>query len=87
MTISSENLPAIFVTFVLIYPCINEQIDKVKLQVQLLNELDMKRAMAGPSKSVDLDIPESVGLLTPQPMRSSARLMDVDIGRLGKRRL
>ncbi|KAI3461746.1 hypothetical protein Pfo_018409 [Paulownia fortunei] len=65
----------------------NELIDKVKLQVHQLNEHDMKRAIAGPSKSVDLDIPESVGLLTPQPMPSSARLMDLDIGRLGKRKL
>ncbi|KAL3828998.1 hypothetical protein ACJIZ3_017800 [Penstemon smallii] len=62
------------------------KIDKVKLQVHRLNELDMKKAMAGPSKNVDLDIPESVGLLTPQ-RRSSARLMDVDIGRLGKKKL
>ncbi|GFP98752.1 maU2 chromatid cohesion factor homolog [Phtheirospermum japonicum] len=65
----------------------NELIDKVKLQVLQLNEHDMKRAIAaGPSKTVDLDIPESVGLLTPQPMPSSARLMDLDIGRLGKRK-
>ncbi|KAH6765758.1 Tetratricopeptide repeat superfamily protein [Perilla frutescens var. hirtella] len=65
----------------------NELIAKVKLQVHQLNEHDMKRAIAGPSKTVDLDIPESVGLLSPQPMPSSARLMDVDIRRLGKRRL
>ncbi|KAK4440916.1 Sister chromatid cohesion protein SCC4 [Sesamum alatum] len=65
----------------------NELIEKVKLQVQQLNEHDMKRAIAGPSKSVDLDIPESVGLLTPQPMPSSARLMDQDIGRLRKRKV
>ncbi|KAL0417926.1 UNVERIFIED_CONTAM: Sister chromatid cohesion protein SCC4 [Sesamum radiatum] len=65
----------------------NELIEKVKLQVQQLNEHDMKRAIAGPSKSIDLDIPESVGLLTPQPMPSSARLMDQDIGRLRKRRV
>ncbi|PIN25550.1 hypothetical protein CDL12_01708 [Handroanthus impetiginosus] len=64
----------------------NELIDKVKLQVHQLNEHDMKRAIAGPSKSVDLDIPESVGLLTTQT-RSSARLMDLDIGKLGKRKL
>ncbi|XP_011089547.1 uncharacterized protein LOC105170478 isoform X1 [Sesamum indicum] len=65
----------------------NELIEKVKLQVQQLNEHDMKRAIAGPSKSIDLDIPESVGLLTPQPMPSSARLMDQDIGRLRKRKV
>ncbi|KAL6499930.1 hypothetical protein OROGR_027840 [Orobanche gracilis] len=61
-------------------------IDKVKLQVHQLNEHDMKRAIAGPSKTVDLDIPESIGLSTPQPMPSSARLMDNDIGRLGRRK-
>ncbi|KAK6145193.1 hypothetical protein DH2020_022013 [Rehmannia glutinosa] len=65
----------------------NQLIDKVKLQVHQLNEHDMKRAIAGPSKRVDLDIPESVGLSTPQPIRSSARLMDLDIGRLGKRKV
>lgn len=65
----------------------NELIAKVKLQVHQLNEHDMKRAIAGPSKTIDLDIPESVGLLAPQPMPSSARLMDVDIRRHGKRRL
>ncbi|KAL0436632.1 UNVERIFIED_CONTAM: Sister chromatid cohesion protein SCC4 [Sesamum radiatum] len=65
----------------------NELIEKVKLQVQQLNEQDMKRAIAGPSKSIDLDIPESVGLLTPQPMPSSARLMYQDIGRLRKRKV
>ncbi|KAH6814459.1 Tetratricopeptide repeat superfamily protein [Perilla frutescens var. frutescens] len=64
----------------------NQLIAKVKLQVHQLNEHDMKRAIAGPSKTIDLDIPESVGLLAPQPMPSSARLMDVDIRRLGKRR-
>ncbi|KAL6576956.1 hypothetical protein OROMI_011232 [Orobanche minor] len=63
-----------------------ELIDKVKLQVHQLNEHDMKRAIAGPSKTVNLDIPESIGLSTPQPMPSSARLMDNDIGRLGRRK-
>ncbi|CAK9182890.1 unnamed protein product [Ilex paraguariensis] len=61
-----------------------ELIDKVKLEVHLLNELDVKRAMAGPSMSVNLDIPESIGLSTPSPMPSSSRLMDLDIGRLGR---
>ncbi|KAL8516471.1 hypothetical protein ACS0TY_014937 [Phlomoides rotata] len=65
----------------------NELIGKVRVQVDELNEHNMKRAIAGLSKRVDLDIPESVGLSTPQPMRSSSRLMDVDIGRLGKRKL
>ncbi|XP_047955258.1 sister chromatid cohesion protein SCC4 [Salvia hispanica] len=65
----------------------NELIARVKLQVHQLSEHEMKRAMAGPSNTIDLDIPESVGLAAPSPMPSSARLMDVDIGRLGKRRL
>ncbi|KAL1541017.1 sister chromatid cohesion protein SCC4 [Salvia divinorum] len=65
----------------------DELIARVKLQVHQLSEHEMKRAMAGPSNTIDLDIPESVGLAAPSPMPSSARLMDVDIGRLGKRRL
>ncbi|KAL7081878.1 hypothetical protein ACP275_14G066000 [Erythranthe tilingii] len=64
------------------------QIEKVRIQAHQLNENEMKRAIAGPSKTVDLDIPESVGLLTPQrTMPSAARLMDLNIGRLGKRKL
>ncbi|KVI03704.1 sister chromatid cohesion protein SCC4 isoform X2 [Cynara cardunculus var. scolymus] len=57
-----------------------ELIEKSKFQVRRLNEVDIKRAIAGPSTRVDLDIPESIGLSssTPQP---SSRLMDVDIGR------
>ncbi|XP_042018371.1 sister chromatid cohesion protein SCC4-like isoform X2 [Salvia splendens] len=65
----------------------DELIARVKLQVHQLSEHEMKRAMAGPSNTIDLDIPESIGLAAPSPMPSSARLMDVDIGRLGKRRL
>ncbi|KAL7081877.1 hypothetical protein ACP275_14G066000 [Erythranthe tilingii] len=66
----------------------NELIEKVRIQAHQLNENEMKRAIAGPSKTVDLDIPESVGLLTPQrTMPSAARLMDLNIGRLGKRKL
>ncbi|XP_051131717.1 sister chromatid cohesion protein SCC4 isoform X2 [Andrographis paniculata] len=64
----------------------NQLIDKSKFQVHQMNEHDMKRALAGPSKSVDLDIPESVGLLGMQPARSSARLMDLDVRRLGKKK-
>ncbi|CAA0842406.1 Tetratricopeptide repeat (TPR)-like superfamily protein [Striga hermonthica] len=64
----------------------NALIDKVKVPVDQVNEPDMKRAIAGPSKSVDLDIPESIGLSTPQPMSSSVRLMDSDIGRLRRRK-
>ncbi|GER28144.1 maternal effect uncoordination 2-2 protein [Striga asiatica] len=64
----------------------NALIDKVKVLVDQVNEPDMKRAIAGPSRAVDLDIPESVGLSTPQPMSSSVRLMDSDIGRLRRRK-
>ncbi|KAK8596596.1 hypothetical protein V6N13_001210 [Hibiscus sabdariffa] len=64
-----------------------ELIDKVKLQVQQYHEIDMKRTMAGESMRVNLDIPESVGLSTPMPVQSSSRLLDLDTGRRGKRKL
>ncbi|KAM7521957.1 hypothetical protein LguiA_011859 [Lonicera macranthoides] len=64
-----------------------ELIEKVKLEVHQLNELDIKRALAGPSMGANLDIPESVGLMTPAPGPSSSRLMDLDIGRRGKRKV
>lgn len=57
-----------------------ELIEKSKFQVRRLNEVDIKRAIAGPSTGVDLDIPESIGLSSSTPGPSS-RLMDVDIGR------
>ncbi|KAA8543620.1 hypothetical protein F0562_021634 [Nyssa sinensis] len=63
-----------------------ELIDKVKFEVHQLHELDIKRAMAGPSMRVNLDIPESVGLVTPSPTTSS-RFMDLDIGRRGKKKI
>uniref|UniRef100_A0A5B7BD42 Sister chromatid cohesion protein SCC4 n=1 Tax=Davidia involucrata TaxID=16924 RepID=A0A5B7BD42_DAVIN len=63
-----------------------ELIDKVKFEVHHLHELDIKRAMAGPSMRVNLDIPESVGLATPSPAPSS-RLIDLDIGRRGKKKI
>lgn len=47
----------------------------------------MKRTMAGESMRVNLDIPESVGLSTPMPVPSSSRLVDLDTGRRGKRKL
>ncbi|MFS7987186.1 putative tetratricopeptide-like helical domain superfamily, chromatid cohesion factor MAU2 [Helianthus anomalus] len=62
-----------------------ELIEKTKFQVRRLNETDIKRAIAGPSMKVDLDIPESVGLSSSAP-RPSSRLMDVDIGRRVTRR-
>ncbi|GMY10398.1 sister chromatid cohesion protein SCC4 [Fagus crenata] len=64
-----------------------ELIDKVKLEVQQFHELDIKRSTAGPSMSVNLDIPESVGLSTPLPAPSSSRLVDLDTGRRGKRKI
>ncbi|XP_022730009.1 sister chromatid cohesion protein SCC4 isoform X2 [Durio zibethinus] len=64
-----------------------ELIDKVKIQVQQFHELDMKRIMAGQSVRVNLDIPESVGLSTPMPVLSSSKLVDLDTGRRGKRKL
>ncbi|XP_015865941.1 sister chromatid cohesion protein SCC4 isoform X1 [Ziziphus jujuba] len=64
-----------------------ELIDKVKLQVQQFHEVDIKRAIAGPSMSINLDIPESIGLSAPLPGSSTSRLVDLDIGRLGKRKI
>ncbi|PON75854.1 Cohesin loading factor [Trema orientale] len=63
-----------------------ELIDKVKFEVHQLHELDIKRAIAGPSVGIDLDIPESIGFSTPLPNFSS-RLVDLDTGRRGKRKL
>ncbi|GJX23146.1 sister chromatid cohesion protein SCC4 isoform X2 [Tanacetum coccineum] len=62
-----------------------ELIEKAKFQVQRLNEVDIKRAIAGPSMNVNLDIPESVGLSSSAP-RPSSRLMDVNLGRRVTRR-
>lgn len=59
----------------------------MKLQVQQFHEVDIKRAIAGPSMSVNLDIPESIGLSAPLPGSSTSRLVDLDIGRLGKRKI
>lgn len=64
-----------------------ELISKVKLEVQQFHELDIKRAMANQSMSVNLDIPESIGLSTPLPVQSSSRLIDLDGGRRGKRKI
>ncbi|KAF3454772.1 hypothetical protein FNV43_RR05220 [Rhamnella rubrinervis] len=64
-----------------------ELIDKVKLEVQPLHEVDIKRAIAGPSMGVNLDIPESIGLSAPLPGSSTSRLVDFDIGRRGKRKV
>ncbi|GLT45154.1 hypothetical protein SLA2020_190070 [Shorea laevis] len=63
-----------------------ELIEKAKIEVLQYHELD-KRAIAGQAMRVNLDIPESVGLSTPMPIQSSSRLVDLDIGRRGKRKL
>jgi len=65
----------------------DQQIDKIRLQVHQLNDLDIKRAMAGPPLGVNLDIPESIGLSAALPAPSSSRLVDIDTRRRGKRRL
>ncbi|KAK7385639.1 hypothetical protein VNO78_31390 [Psophocarpus tetragonolobus] len=64
-----------------------EIIDKVRFEIRQLNGLDIKRAMAGPSMGVNLDIPESIGLGAPLPAPSSSRLVDIDTRRRGKRRI
>lgn len=63
-----------------------ELIEKVKLEAQQLHGLDMKRASLGPSGRTDLDIPESVGFMTPSPA-PSVRLFDGDTVRRSKRRM
>ncbi|XP_052185588.1 sister chromatid cohesion protein SCC4 [Diospyros lotus] len=62
-----------------------ELIDKTTIHVHQLHEVDIKRVMAGPSTGISLDIPESVGLSATAPAPS--RLMDLDIGRRGKRKI
>ncbi|KAH1214532.1 Sister chromatid cohesion protein SCC4 [Glycine max] len=64
-----------------------EIIDKVRLEVHQLNDLDIKRAMADPTMGVNLDIPESIGLSAPLSAPSSSRLVDIDTRRRGKRRI
>lgn len=65
-----------------------ELAEKVKVEVHKLNDFDMKPGTAGASVGVNnLDIPESVGLSPSTRRRSSARLMDIDIGTRGKRKL
>ncbi|TKY56628.1 MAU2 chromatid cohesion factor-like [Spatholobus suberectus] len=64
-----------------------EIIDKVRLEIHQLHDLDIKRAMAGPTMGVNLDIPESIGLSAPLPAPSSSRLVDIDTRRRGKRRI
>ncbi|KAL2930953.1 Sister chromatid cohesion protein SCC4 [Bienertia sinuspersici] len=63
----------------------NELINKEKIEVQQLHELENKRAIASSSMKVNLDIPESIGLAASAPITSSSRL--VDSGRRGKRKI
>ncbi|XP_021849729.2 sister chromatid cohesion protein SCC4 isoform X1 [Spinacia oleracea] len=62
-------------------------INKDKIEVHQLQESDSKRAMASQSMKVDLDIPESIGLASSTPVKSSSRLVDLDSGRRGKRKI
>ncbi|XP_074308015.1 sister chromatid cohesion protein SCC4 [Silene latifolia] len=64
-----------------------ELINKDKIQVQQLQDSDNKRAMESSSMKVNLDIPESVGLTATVPQVSSSRLLDLDSGRRGKRKI
>ncbi|XP_050371733.1 sister chromatid cohesion protein SCC4 isoform X4 [Argentina anserina] len=67
-----------------------ELIDTIKIEVQQFREVNNHRSAMGPPMSVNLDIPESVGLSAPMPGHSTTRLVDIDIGninRRGKRKL
>ncbi|XP_020111906.1 uncharacterized protein LOC109726609, partial [Ananas comosus] len=66
---------------------VGKHIEKARFKAQPLHEVAMKRAIAGPSTKVDLDIPESVGLPAPQPVASASRLRDMDSVRRGKRKI
>lgn len=68
-------------------PLLIPQIKKDRTEVQQLHESDNKRAMASSSMKVNLDIPESIGLAASTPVTSSSRLVDLDTGRRGKRRI
>ena len=63
------------------------QIEKVMVKVQPLHEVAIRKAIAGPSAKVDLDIPESVGLPFPQPAASASRLGEFDLVRRGKMKM
>ncbi|XP_050942561.1 sister chromatid cohesion protein SCC4 isoform X5 [Cucumis melo] len=60
-----------------------ELIDKVRLEIQQLKGVDIKRA-GSISLGVDLDIPGSIGASV---STSSLKLMDIDSGRRGKRKI
>lgn len=59
----------------------------MKVEVQQFHGVDINRANMGPSMSDSLDIPESIGLSAQLPTHSSSRLVDLDSGRRGKRRI
>lgn len=61
-------------------------IEKVKLDAQQLHGLDMRRATLGSSERTDLDIPESIGIMTPSPA-PSVRLFDGETVRRSKRKI
>ncbi|PRQ34878.1 putative tetratricopeptide-like helical domain, chromatid cohesion factor MAU2 [Rosa chinensis] len=61
-----------------------ELIDTVRIEVQQFHEVD-SRSTLGPAMSANLDIPESVGLSAPMPGQSTSRLVDIDIGNIGRR--
>lgn len=61
------------------------QIDTVKIDVQQFHELGSNRSTMGPPMTANLDIPESVGLSAPLPGHSASRLVDIDIGNIGRR--
>ncbi|GAA0181223.1 hypothetical protein LIER_30218 [Lithospermum erythrorhizon] len=62
-------------------------IDKNNIQIHQSRDHDIKRSIDGPSVRANLDIPESVGLVTPQGIHPSSRIMDLDIGRIGRRKV
>ncbi|CAL9778278.1 unnamed protein product [Musa acuminata subsp. burmannicoides] len=64
-----------------------ELIEKVMVKVQPLHEVAIRKAIAGPSAKVDLDIPESVGLPLPHPAASASRLGEFDLVRRGKMKM
>ncbi|KAJ0988952.1 hypothetical protein J5N97_007308 [Dioscorea zingiberensis] len=62
-----------------------ELIEKARIKVQQFHGHDIRRAAAGPSTKIDLDIPESIGLPMPPPLAMSSMLHDSDTGKRGKR--
>ncbi|GAB2233920.1 hypothetical protein Droror1_Dr00003150 [Drosera rotundifolia] len=61
-------------------------IDKTRVGVQEMHDSVTKRSTISSSMMVNLDIPESVGLISQPPAPSSSGLRDLDSGRRGRRR-